>query len=254
MEYFVYRLNFLLWRFRSVVSFLTLVFFWQAIYGIRQEVFGYQKSQMLTYIIGITFLRGIVFGSRTADLAGMIKSGDVVNKFLTRPWNVIKAWFFRDLAAKFLDTLFVFLELSLILRFISLPFYLPKDWRFLLLFGISCLLSIVLYFFINFFFSIIAFWIDNIWAPRWLFGVIFLEFMSGAFFPLDVLPKTLFNFIKLTPFPYLIYFPIKIYLGQVDVLGTIKILGLMFFWLCLILPLTNLVWKKGLKAYSAYGG
>jgi len=45
-EYFVYRLNFLLWRFRSIVSFVTLLFFWLVIYGGRNELLGYQKAQM----------------------------------------------------------------------------------------------------------------------------------------------------------------------------------------------------------------
>jgi len=254
MEYFVYRLNFLLWQFRNVVSFLALFFFWQAVYSGRQEIFGYQREQMLSYIVGVSVLRGIVFGSRTADLAGMIRSGDLVNRFLLRPWSIVKAFFCRDLAAKFLDIIFITLEIYLISRLMRVELFLPKSWGMIILFVIACLLSTLLYFFISFLLSTIAFWVDNVWAPRWLFGIIFLEFMSGAFFPLDVLPSFVLKIINLTPFPYLIYFPLKIGLGQLAFGKIASVLMIMVFWLILAVLLTGSVWRKGLKSYSAYGG
>ena len=209
---------------------------------------------MLTYIIGISVLRAIIFGSRTADLAGMIKSGELVNRFLVRPWNIIQVFFFRDLAAKLLDIFFGVLELILIIRILKIPFCFPATWSSLLFFVSSCLIALLLYFFLSFFLSLIAFWVDNVWAPRWLFGVIFLEFMSGAFFPLDVLPAPLLKLIYLTPFPYLLYFPLKIYLGQVDLFSLSKIFLLMFLWLIVIVLVVSKLWKKGLRIYSTYGG
>ena len=209
---------------------------------------------MLTYIIGISVLRAIIFGSRTTDLAGMIKSGELVNKFLVRPWNIIQVFFFRDLAAKLLDIFFGVLELILIIRILKIPFYWPATWHSLLFFVSSCLIALLLYFFLSFLLSLIAFWVDNVWAPRWLFGVIFLEFMSGAFFPLDVLPAPLLKLVYLTPFPYLLYFPLKIYLAQICFSGIIRILAIMLFWLGLVIPATVMVWRRGLRLYSAYGG
>jgi len=209
---------------------------------------------MLTYIIGISVLRAIIFGSRTTDLAGMIKSGELVNKFLVRPWNIIQVFFFRDLAAKLLDIFFGVLELILIIRILKIPFYWPATWHSLLFFVSSCLIALLLYFFLSFLLSLIAFWVDNVWAPRWLFGVIFLEFMSGAFFPLDVLPTPLLKLVYLTPFPYLLYFPLKIYLGQVDLSSLGKIFLFMFFWLIVIVLIVSKLWRRGLRVYSTYGG
>jgi len=254
MEYFVYRLNFFLWQFRNVVSFLALFFFWQAVYSGRREIFGYQLEQMLGYTMGVSVLRGIVLGSRTADLAGMIKSGELADRFLLRPWSITKVFFCRDLAAKFLDAIFIILEIYLIGRLMGIELFLPKSWGIIILFIIACLLSVLLYFFISFLLSTIAFWVDNVWAPRWLFGIIFLEFMSGAFFPLDVLPPVLLKIIDLTPFPYLIYFPLKIGLGQLASGKIASVLMVMVFWLILVVLLTGSVWRKGLKSYSAYGG
>lgn len=253
MEYFVYRVNFFLWRFRSIVAFLTLIFFWRAVYGARTEVFGYQRAQMLTYIVGISVLEGFVLGGRTADLAGMVKSGELVNKYLLRPWNVIKTWFFRDLASKILNLGFVIVEISFLVNILNLPFYFPQKLSFLLIFIISCFAALLLNFLISYLLSCVAFWVDNVWAPRWLFGVIFLEFMAGKFFPLDVLPQPIFKLIRLTPFPYLIYFPIQIYLEKVTFIQAIRALTILIFWLVVFLKITGVVWKNGLKIYAAYG-
>lgn len=104
-EYFVYRLNFYLWRFRSLVTFLTLLFFWLAIYGNRVEFLGYQKAQMLTYVVGIAFLRTIVLGSRSVDMADQIRSGGLT-KLLLQPIKIIKFWFTRDVVDKLLNLFF----------------------------------------------------------------------------------------------------------------------------------------------------
>lgn len=254
MEYFVYRLNFFLWRFRNVVFLLSLIFFWQAVYQQRGEIFGYHQNQMLTYVVGMAVLRAIIFGTRTADLAGMIKSGELVGRFLLRPWNVTQAFFFRDLAPKLLDITFGLAELFLLIKIFHLPLFISSSYLNLLSFFLAMVVSFLLYFFLSLSFSLIAFWVDNVWAPRWLFGVIFLEFMSGVFFPLDVLPSGLVKIINLTPFPYLLYFPLKIYLGQVDFSEARRILLIMLAWLIIIVLLVKELWRRGLKVYSSYGG
>lgn len=254
MEYFVYRVNFFLWRFRRIVSFLTLIFFWQAVYGARNEVFGYQKAQMLTYIVGISVLQGIILGGRTADLAGMIKNGDLVSKFLLRPWNVISTWFFRDLADRFLNLIFVVIEIAFLINILNLPFYFPKKLNSLIIFISLSIFALCLNFLISYLISCVGFWVDNVWAPRWLFAVIFLEFMSGKYFPLDVLPQPIFKAINLTPFPYLVYFPLQVYLEKVTLMEAVKALLILIFWTIVFYQFTKIVWKKGLRDYTAYGG
>jgi len=254
MEYFVYRVNFFLWRFRSIVSFLTLIFFWQAVYGARNQVFGYQKTQMLTYVVGISVLKSVILGGRTADLAGLIKSGQLINKYLLRPWNVITTWFFKDLADKGLNLIFVSVEILIIINLLNLPFYFPENLFYLLLFIVLSILALCLNFLISYLLSCIGFWVDNVWAPRWLFGIIFLEFMAGKLFPLDILPKPLFGIIKLTPFPYLIYFPLQVYLEKVPRLGALKALLILAVWTIIFIKITRIIWRKGLTDYTAYGG
>lgn len=252
-EYFVYRLNFLLWRFRSFVFFLTLFFFWLAIYGSKGEFLGYQKSQMLAYVVGIAFLRSVVLGSRSADLAGQIKTGELT-KLVLRPISILSFCFSRDIADKLLNILFTIFEISLVLAIFKFPFYFPKNPETYLFFLALAILALFLYFFLNFALSVVAFWTEEVWVTRWLFGIIFLEFLAGAFFPVDVLPAWLQKIIYLTPFPYLVFFPLKIWLEQLPILMIRKVILICGVWLIFFYWLANFLWRKGVKNYGAYGG
>jgi len=252
-EYFVYRLNFILWRFRSFLSFITLLIFWEAIYGSRTTIFGYQKSQMIAYVLGIALLRGIVLGSRSIDMAGQIKSGELT-AIILRPLNIFKFWLAKDLADKILNTLFTFLEIFVAIKLFNLPFYLPQQPLTYLVFLIVVILALFLYFFVSFAISTTAFWTDDTWATRWLFGIVFVDFLSGTYFPLDILPKAFVRLINLTPFPYLVYFPIKIWNEQIPNFEILKIISICFLWLIFFYLVAIIIWRKGAKNYGAYGG
>lgn len=252
-EYLVYRLNFLLWRFRSFIFFLTLVIFWMAIYGSKSSLFGYEKSQMLAYVVGIAFLRGLVLGSRSADLAGQIKSGELT-KIISKPWGIFGYWLSKDVVDKFLNIFFAFFEVALVLSVLKINFYFPQSPITYFYFFTFLILAIFLYFFLSFTISLTSFWTEDVWATRWLFGIVFLEFMSGAYFPIDILPSFWAKIIYLTPFPYLIYFPIKVWNEQITGWPVLQVFGICFVWLAVFYFLSIKLWQKGAKNYGAYGG
>lgn len=252
-EHSVYRLNFILWRFRNLILFLSLFFFWLAVYGQRAEFLGYQKAQMLTYVIGIAFLRGIVLSSQTDDLAGQIKSGELT-RVVMWPIKMFSFWFSRDLVNKSLNLFFTVLEIGAVLLIFKFPFYFPLNPLTYLYFLIFVLLAIFLYFFLSLFLSATAFWSDEIWATRWLFGIVFLEFLSGAFFPIDIFPAWIVNLINLTPFPYLVFYPLKIWLEQLSFLLIFKGFLICLAWIGIFYGLVSIIWRKGIKNYGAYGG
>ncbi len=252
-EYFVYRLNFFLWRFRNFAFLFSLFFFWLAVYGSKNELFGYQRAQMIAYVLGIALLRSIILSSRSADLPGLIRSGELTRSLL-QPIKIICFWLIRDLADKVLNIGFVFLEIGLLVRLFKVPFYFPQKLESYFYFCILCFLAIFLYFFVSFFISSFAFWSEEIWATRWLLGIIFLEFFAGAFFPIDVLPAWLAKIIYATPFPYLVFFPLKVWLEQLEPTMIFRAMLICSLWLMIFWWFSQRLWKRGLKNYGAYGG
>jgi ABC-2 type transport system permease protein len=80
-----------------------------------------------------------------------------------------------------------------------------------------------------------------------------LDFLAGNFFPIDILPEAVARLLILTPFPYMFYFPVKIYLGQLYLAQIIQGFSLLLFWSFLLIYAVSHVWKKGLQIYSAEG-
>jgi len=209
---------------------------------------------MLTYVIGVAFLRGVVLGSRTMDeLPGMIRSGDLA-KWLLRPVGMFKSFFARDMVAKLLDILFVTGEVFLVVKLLNLEFYFPHQPATYFAFLFILFVAIILYFFMALVIGAFGFWTEDTWATRWLFGLVFLEFLAGVYFPLDVLPQWLVTITKFTPFPYLIYFPIRVWNQQVSGLESFQVILVLLLWTGFFWYLAAKLWKRGLKHYGVYGG
>ena len=251
-EYFTYRLNFLMWRVRNLVLMSTQVFFWLAVLATKDGLLGYQKQQLLSYALLTGLMRGIVLSSRTADVAGMIRNGEI-NKLLPRPISFFGWLVGRDIADKSLNTLLALMEFALVVKLLGLNLVRPAGEQ-VVYFLLALAGAIVLFWLVSLGLALVAFWTEDIWALRFVFGVVFLEFFSGAFFPIDVLPKWLQTIFNLTPFPSMIFLPLQIWLGKVTGVLLIKPLVLSAFWLMAFWIIVKLLWSWGMKKYGAYGG
>jgi ABC-2 type transport system permease protein len=239
----------IMWRVRQVFVFLIPFFIWRAVLGQGGDIYGYSFAAIMTYLFGTTILRSLVMGSRTIDLGWMINSGSLTIP-LMRPINIFSFFFIRDLADKLFNLTFMFLEIPLILLVFHPPVYLQSSPLIITLTLISILFAIFIYFFINCIFGSLAFWTRDVWAPRFLLMVI-MEIATGAMFPLDMLPVFWQKIALLTPFPYLLYVPLKIYLG--NDLARVSHLFAGLFWVISLGLLTSFIWKKGIRSYEAEG-
>jgi len=99
-----------------------------------------------------------------------------------------------------------------------------------------------------------AFWMpENGWAAQFLFIAIITDFLSGGVFPLDILPLAFQKVLYSTPFPYLLFFPLQVYLGKIAGLEIIRGLATAFTWVFILFMTVKFIWAKGLRRYSAEG-
>jgi ABC-2 type transport system permease protein len=122
------------------------------------------------------------------------------------------------------------------------------------MFLISVILAILLFFCLLFLVNMFAFWFPEAgWAAQFLFIVIFTEFLSGGVFPIDILPQVAQTIIYSLPFPYLLFFPLQVYLGKLSTVAIIKGITIALAWLLALYVSIQYVWSKGLKRYAAEG-
>lgn len=251
---FAYRLNFILWRVRNVFQILLTYFLWSTVFANPgTQIFGYDRAKILTYVFGIMIVRALVFSARAMDVSRDVAQGDLSN-YLLKPLSYFKYWFTRDVSSKVLNLMFAVVEFFVLFLILKPPFFFQGNFIALCAFLVSIVLAIIIYFFLLFLISSIPFWAPEIgWGSHFLITVVIIEAFSGALFPINILPHGFQSFIMATPFPYLIYFPVEVYLGNIS--GAALIGGLMvaiawagFLWFSL-----NFIWQKGLKVYQAIG-
>jgi len=128
-------------------------------------------------------------------------------------------------------------------------FWIPTPARFL-----ASVLAIWLAFTINFLLqsciAILCFWSERASALERLLFIPYL-FLSGLVAPLEVFPPAWRAAAHWTPFPLMVAFPAQLLAG-----GPVAIaasFAAMAGWIALLLPITLLLWRAGVRRYSAMG-
>ena len=251
---FAYRFNFLLWRLRNVIQILVFFFIWDAVLPKNNSsLFGYDRSQIFTYAFVLIVVRAIVFSVRSNDIAGQIANGDLSNMLL-KPVNYFHYWIARDVIYKAINIFFGSIEAGVLILFLKPNVFLQTNALYFWAFVLSLIIAIYIFFNILMLTSFAPFWVPEIaWGAQFLVTVVASEFLSGATFPIDVFPNVIYQILRFTPFPYLIFIPIKIYLGNFDYHLVLQSLLIGFLWCVILAKLSNFVWKKGLKVYEGVG-
>jgi len=98
--------------------------------------------------------------------------------------------------------------------------------------------------------AILCFWSERASALERLLFIPYL-FLSGLVAPLEVFPPALRAAAHWTPFPYMVAFPAQLLAGApVPVAASF---AAMVLWIALLLPTTLLLWRAGVRRYSAMG-
>lgn len=250
-EYMEYRLNFVLWRLRMVSQILVTYFLWWALFANTSELFGYTQSMMLTYVLLTNLARTIILGTRTMDISNMINSGAISN-YLLRPVHFFHLAVARDVGDKALNVAFAAVEVTALFLLLRPEIFLQANAGILLATLGAVILATILYFFFSLTLSFFGFWTPDVWPVRFISFVV-MEFFAGGLFPLDILPQPLFAISQSLPFFYFIYFPIKVYLGQLSSTAIFSGLVVGLGWAMVFWYLATLLWRRGLRLFAAEG-
>jgi len=247
-----YRFNFLMGAVRSFILLLTLYFLWTTVFAAQNNLFGFTRNQIVTYVLGSTFLFSFVFVHSMDDVAGNIYTGEL-SGFLLKPVNYFGYWFVRRVASRLMYLLITLGELMVFTVLIKPHLFVQTQPENLVLGLIALCLTIILFTFLDFVAGLTAFWTQQAYGPRFASKML-MEFTSGRFFPLNILPAVLFRAVNFLPFSFLVFFPLNVYLGRLSVLEIHQGLLTQIIWIVVFAVLLKVIWMRGLRRYEAVGG
>ena len=251
---FVYRWNFFFRALFGLFPLVGTIFIWGAIFEARGRGIGnYEYSSVVFYFLLVLVLDSLITpGEDEWQVAADIRDGQM-NGFLVKPMNYL---FYR--LSLFVSNRLLYTVVTLpvlIAIFLLLHRYLawPSAWTTWVLTLVSVILAALLQFLISYSVAMLAFWMLEISTVVFIIYS-FEYFLSGHMFPLGLMPMAFQNILKLLPFPYEIYFPISIFMGQVHGAALWEGLLIQFCWVLIIAFGANTLWQRGLKQYQAVGG
>src|SRR5262245_753090 len=107
------RASFFMERFRALVVLISFYYFWSALLSHRTSFVGYDRTQMISYVLGMNILRSLVFATRTEEIASEINHGRL-SSYLLKPVNFMLYTLSRDLSEKSINLLSAIVEVFLL--------------------------------------------------------------------------------------------------------------------------------------------
>ncbi len=251
-----YRFNYLTRTLFSFVPLFAMLSLWRTIYASKTggtTLSGYTAAQMIFYYLMVAVVD--IFTAVNEDdwqIAADIKDGNI-SQFLLKPVDYLRYRLCLFFAGRIAYLSMACVPLAIFIFCCREYFVPPPNAAALAAFAMSLMLAALLQFFLSYSMAMLAFWVLEI--STFIFILFAFEYLaSGHLFPLDVLPPALQHALAFTPFPSMLSIPIGIYMGKIN--GNAAVLGLLtqLLWVLVMYVVARLMWRFGIKKYSAVGG
>ncbi len=254
-ERMTYRGDFLLGTVLRFLPLVTTILLWRAIYeGSGQaSLEGFRYREMIAYLLLTNISR--MFSSMPGLAAGIardVREG-TLKRYLIQPVDMIGYLISYRVAHKVAYITMSFLPYAALFFVCRGYFDGFPDALTMLAYAASLVMAFLVGFYFEACVGMVGFWFLEVTSL--LYIVMTLNFfISGHMLPLDLLPHPWSDILKALPFQYMAYFPAVVFLGKVKGWSLAMHLLLELAWAVGFALLCRLLFRLGLRRYSAYGG
>jgi ABC-2 type transport system permease protein len=259
-ERLAYRGDFALGTLMRFLPIITQIFLWAAVFesvgggGATARLAGYTLDDMIAYYLLSMLARA--FSSMpglASSVAKQIREGEI-KKYIVQPIDLIGFMLLGRTAHKI--AYYTISTLPFALVFFLCRGYFENGWpsaEILLAFVLSCLLGFLLGYFMDLCIGLIGFWFLEVSSLLFIYMLLNF-FLSGHMFPLDLLSEPWKTIVDWLPFKYMAYFPAAVFLEKIPREQLWWQVGAEAAWLLALIGLARVLYSRGLKRYSGYGG
>ncbi len=247
-----FRAQFWFKLFGGVLNVVARVSIWQAVLSHGAASTDISLQQMITYsILGATMFSTWDANQILREIGADIRSGDVVSQ-LMRPYSYPVSLFARQVGVRGHEMLTVGIPVFILMSAIY-GVQPPASLGHAALFVIAIGLSLVLLFTISIAVSMIGFWVMDMLSLEWLLRGT-LALFSGGLVPLWFYPDALVSSVLYLPFAWITFYPLAIYLGELDLAASALHLFYGAIWAVLLIAIVGLMWRAACRRMVVQGG
>ncbi len=228
---------------------IIYMFVWLVVVG-DGNISSFDRKDFISYYVCLIVINQLTYPTSHWTVGDNIYSGRF-SFWLLRPINPIFEAISTDLAVKVVGIPFV--ALFSILTMIIFDINLLHQARNINLFIITLLLAQILRFIMAYTIAIGALITTRINSLLSINDT-FIFLLAGQAIPTVLLPTTMQKISNFLPYRYMLGFPIEVLLGKLTFDEIIWGLSIQVFYIIVVFIIMEVVWKIGLKRYTAHGG
>ena len=253
----VYRTNFCIGIFSTVLLFIVEVAIWSAVYQGKEEVGSISYNSIMIYTVMTLLLQRLLGGGTDEEIGNDFQSGNIVTSLLT-PLNLGVKYSMQELGKGLLNAfvlLLVFIPYCIKNREIVSVIPVQRASAYLVFAGNHdvAVFSYILFSILNYMLGILTFWShSNI--GLYMLKMACVNIFSGMFIPLTFYPSILRGFCMVLPFQSIYYFPLTIVMGEANRAQIAGGILLQLGWIAGLFLLCRLMNKNAMRRIVIQGG
>lgn len=249
LSWMQHRSFFFILAFSWMIQPLVFLFVWATAAG-NGTLGGLTRGEIIAYYLLLIVINQITYAQANWTVGDLIRGGEM-NRLLLYPMSPFYNTLATEVAGKVVYLTFVVPVTALLALWLKPEFNLTAVST--IAFIPALVMAWLLRFLWGYWLALLAFWLTR--ADAFLAlqdALVFL--IGGQVAPTLLLPDSLQTATTLLPFRYMAAFPVEVLTGVLDRPQLLTGLTMQTIWLFLTLLLYQLLWRKGLRQYTAVGG
>ena len=245
-----YRASLFIWMIGHVLEPLVYLVVWTVVAeGAGGRAGDYTTAQFAGYFIVLMLVENVSYTWIMYEYDYRIREG-MLSAALLRPLHPIHADMADNMSSKAITLPFMFV-VAAVLAAIFHPAMSPRLWAVAAAIP-ALILAFLLRFLLEWTLAQAAFWTTRVSAINQSYFV-FVLFLSGQVAPLTLFPHALQVLAAILPFRWMLGFPVELLLGRLTPVEALTGLGVQVIWVAIAYGLMRIVWRAGIRLYSAVG-
>lgn len=246
-----YRASLVIWLIGHVLEPVIYLVVWSLVSGTRGgSVGGFTTAQFAAYFILLMLVNHVTYTWIMYEYEYRVRHGGL-SYALLRPVHPIHSDIAENASSKMIALPGILLA-ALVLSLLFHPSFNLVPWAVAA--AVPALaLAFLVRFLVEWCLALAAFWTTRVGALNQTYFVAML-FLSGQVAPLALLPGWIQTVAGILPFRWMISFPVELLMGRLTPGQALAGLGAQIVWIGLGLALVRVLWRAGLRVYSAVGG